>query len=69
MTNVEADRFKKYKIIYLRNSVCEEKLTALPIMFIEKKNMVSVLNFNGKVIKIFAAKTNRHIELNVKTIK
>lgn len=66
MTTSEAERcFSSLKRIktFLRNSMAEDRLTALSMLSIEKKFVTEIENFNEKVIDKFAAKKDRRIEL------
>lgn len=69
MTTAEAERsFSTLKRIktFLRNSMCEDRLTALSMLSIEKKFIATIPDFNEKVINKFAASKDRRIPLNFK---
>ncbi|CAH2001001.1 unnamed protein product [Acanthoscelides obtectus] len=66
MSTSEAERnFSTLKRIktFLRNTMTQDRLTALSMLFIEKVFISTMENFNGKVIDKFAAKKERRIEL------
>ncbi|KAK4875694.1 hypothetical protein RN001_012116 [Aquatica leii] len=72
MTTTEAERsFSTLKRIktFLRNSMCEDRLTALSMLSIEKKFIAEIPNFNEKVIDKFAAKKDRRIPLIIKKLQ
>lgn len=69
MSTTEAERcFSTLKRIktFLRNSMTEERLTALSMLSVEKKFISQISNFNEKVIDKFASKKDRRIELTYK---
>lgn len=71
MTSAEAERsFSTLKRIktFLRNSMVEERLTALAMLSIEKKMVNQIPNFNEEVIKVFTKKKDRRIDLEFKNI-
>jgi len=71
MTSAEAERsFSTLKRIktFLRNSMAEERLTALAMLSIEKKMVNQIPNFNEEVIKVFMKKKDRRIDLEFKNI-
>ncbi|XP_060855369.1 uncharacterized protein LOC132933049 [Metopolophium dirhodum] len=71
MTSAEAERsFSTLKRIktFLRNSMAEERLTALAMLSIEKKMVKQISNFNEEVIKVFMKKKDRRIDLEFKNI-
>uniref|UniRef100_A0A2S2Q3Q9 Zinc finger MYM-type protein 1 n=1 Tax=Sipha flava TaxID=143950 RepID=A0A2S2Q3Q9_9HEMI len=71
MTSAEAERsFSTLKRIktFLRNSMAEERLTALAMLSIEKKIVNQISNFNEEVIKVFMKKKDRRIDLEFKNI-
>lgn len=71
MTSAEAERsFSTLKRIktFLRNSMAEERLTALAMLSIEKKMVNQISNFNEEVIKVFMKKKDRRIDLEFKNI-
>ncbi|CAH1991106.1 unnamed protein product [Acanthoscelides obtectus] len=51
---------------FLRNTMTQDRLTALSMLSIEKEFISTMENFNGKVIDKFAAKKERRIELTYK---
>jgi hypothetical protein len=67
MTTAEPERcFSSLKRIktFLRNTMNEDRLTALAMLSIEKTLVSSINDFNTKVIEKFASKKNRRIDLN-----
>ena len=65
MTSVEAERcFSTLKRIktFLRNSMCEERLTALAMLSIEKDLIMEMPDFNQRVIDKFAAMKDRRMD-------
>ncbi|XP_025412523.1 uncharacterized protein LOC112684990, partial [Sipha flava] len=71
MTSAEAERsFSTLKRIktFLRNSMAEERLTALAMLSIEKKMVNQISNFNEEFIKVFMKKKDRRIDLEFKNI-
>lgn len=72
MTTSEAERnfstLKRIKTV-LRNSMCENRLSALTMLSTEKKFIASMSNFNEKVIDNFASNKERRIPLQFKKIK
>ena len=65
MTSVEAERcFSTLKRIktFVRNSMCEERLTALAMLSIEKDLIMEMPDFNQRVIDKFAAKKERRMD-------
>ncbi|XP_026818984.1 uncharacterized protein LOC113557616 [Rhopalosiphum maidis] len=71
MTSAKAERsFSTLKRIktFLRNSMAEERLTALAMLSIEKKMVNQISNFNEEVIKVFMKKKDRRIDLEFKNI-
>ncbi|CAH1994203.1 unnamed protein product [Acanthoscelides obtectus] len=52
----------------LRNTLTQDRLTALSMLSIEKEFISTMENFNGKVIDKFTAKKERRIELTYKKI-
>ena len=66
MTTAEAERcFSTLKRVktFLRNTMSQDRLTALSMLSIEKKFVSQIKNFNDKVIDKFAAKKERRIDL------
>lgn len=66
MTTSEAERcFSTLNRIktFLRNSMIEDRLTALSMLSIEKKFISKIDNFNEKVITKFASRKERRIDL------
>ncbi|CAH1984797.1 unnamed protein product [Acanthoscelides obtectus] len=51
---------------FLRNTMTQDRLTALSMLSIEKEFISTLENFNGKVIDKFPAKKERRIELTYK---
>lgn len=69
MTTSEAERsFSTLKRIktFLRNSMCEDRLTALSMLSIEKKIIATIPNYNAKVIDKFAENKERRIHFKFK---
>jgi len=67
MTTAEPERcFSSLKRIktFVRNSMHQERLTALAMLSIEKKLINSMGDFNTKVIEKFASKKNRRMDFN-----
>lgn len=72
MTTAEAERsFSTLKRIktFLRNSMREDRLTALSTLSIEKKFIASIPNFNDKVIEKFATKKDRRINFQFRKMQ
>lgn len=70
MTTAEAERcFSTLKRIktFLRSSMCQERLTALSMLAIEKKMISEIINFNDKVINVFSARKERRMDFLYKT--
>ncbi|CAH1996836.1 unnamed protein product [Acanthoscelides obtectus] len=66
MSTSEAERnFSTLKRIktFLRNTMTQDRLTALSMLSIEKEFISTMENFNGKAIDKFAAQKERRIEL------
>jgi len=71
MTTAEAERsFSTLKRIktFLRNSMTEDRLTALAMLSIEKRMINNIPNFNEEVINRFAEKKERRIDLTYKYV-
>ena len=71
MTTAEAERsFSTLKRIktFLKNSMAEDRLTALAMLSIEKRMINNIPNFNEEVINRFAEKKERRIELTYKHV-
>jgi len=71
MTTTEAKRsFSTLKRIktFLRNSMMEDRLTALAMLSIEKQMINNIQNFNEEVINRFAEKKDRKIDLTYKYV-
>ncbi|CAH2006188.1 unnamed protein product [Acanthoscelides obtectus] len=51
---------------FLRNTMTQDRFTALSMLSIEQEFISTMENFNGKVIDQFAAKKERRIELTYK---
>ncbi|CAH1974353.1 unnamed protein product [Acanthoscelides obtectus] len=69
MSTSEAERnFSTLERIktFLRNTMTQDRLTALSMLSIEKEFISTMENSNGKVIDKFAAKKERRIELTYK---
>ncbi|CAH2006565.1 unnamed protein product [Acanthoscelides obtectus] len=69
MSTSEAERnFSTLKRIktFLRNTMTQDRLTALSMLSIEQEFISTMENFNGKVIDKFAAKKERRIDLTYK---
>lgn len=66
MTTVEAERnfstFNRMKSL-LRSTMGQDRLNALACLSIEQEHIRSIVNFNEKVIDVFAKKKNGRIEL------
>lgn len=65
MTSVEAERcFSTLNRIktFLRNSMCQERLTALAMLSIEKDLIMEIPDFNQRVIDKFAAMKERRMD-------
>lgn len=72
MTTAESERsFSTLKRIktFLRNSMTEDRLTALAMLSIEKQMINNIPNFNEEVINRFAEKKDRRIDLIYKHIR
>jgi len=71
MTSAEAERsfstLKRIKI-FLRNSMAEERLTALAMLSTEKKMVNQISNFNEEVIKLYMKKKDSRIDAEFKNI-
>ena len=71
MISAEAERsFSTLKRIktFLRNTMAEERLTALAMLSIEKKMVNQIPNLNEEVIKVFMKRNDRRIDLEFKNI-
>lgn len=71
MSTSEAERcFSMLKRVktFLRNTMSEERLTALGMLSFEKHFINSIDDFNNRVIDLFAEKKNRRIDLIVKAV-
>lgn len=69
MTTSETERcFSTLKLIktFLRNSMDEDRLTALAMLSIEKAMVQEIDNFNDKVIGKFISKKNRRMDFHFK---
>jgi hypothetical protein len=69
ITTSEAERcFLTLKIIktYLRNTISEDRLTALAMISIEYSIIEAIPNFNAKVIDKFVADKVRRLEFSFK---
>jgi hypothetical protein len=54
---------------FLRNSMCQDRLTALAVLSIESEFVKTIPSFNEKVMDNFANKTNHRMDLLYKNIK
>lgn len=69
MTTAEPERcFSKLKLIktFLRNSMCEDRLSAFGMLSIESAMVKTISDFNEKVIKKFVASKDRRMEFTYK---
>lgn len=69
MTTSETERcFSTLKLIktYLRNTMSEDRLTALAMLSIEKSMVREIPNFNKKVIEKFISDKNRRMDFHFK---
>lgn len=69
MTTSETERcFSTLKLIktYLRNTMSEDRLTALAMLSIEKSMVREIPNFNQKVIEKFISDKNRRMDFHFK---
>jgi hypothetical protein len=72
MITTEAERtFSRLNRIktFLRNSMCQDRLTALAVLSIESEFVKTIPSFNEKVMDNFANKTNHRMDLLYKNIK
>jgi hypothetical protein len=71
MTTAEAERSFSTLIrikTFLRNSLTEDRLTALAMLSIEKRMINNIPNFNEEIINRFAEKKERRIDLTYKHV-
>lgn len=65
MTTTEAERcFSTLKRIktFLRSTMCQERLTALAMLAIEKEMISNIHNFNERVIDVFVSRKDRRMD-------
>lgn len=65
MTTAEAERcFSTLKRIktFLRSTMCQERLTALAMLAVEKEMISNIHNFNERVIDVFVSRKDRRMD-------